>query len=91
MDHLCSCGEPLHVTVSRETLESYCQSCGAEFKGPRPDDVPAPRESSGVIPISRASILKKMNDKASSEQMAQKKPKQLRDRTNYTSQRGGRR
>lgn len=89
MAHICPCcGDELTVHVTVDELTTYCQSCGRETKGPRPKGMRLQKEQHTVVSLSRASILKKIKNKAEEEP---KKPKQLRDRTNYTAQRGGRR
>lgn len=88
MAHVCLCGDELTVHVTKDELTTYCQSCGSENKSPAPKGISSPKDSSSVISLSRASILKKINNKVTEEP---KRPKQIRDRTNYMSQRGGRR
>lgn len=83
MDHLCIfCGDELVVTVSSGKRSTYCQSCGREEESPAPVRHVAP-----IISLNRAAILKKLNEP---KQQEQKKPKQLRDRTDYTKSRRAR-
>lgn len=88
MAYVCSCGDDLIVHVTRDELTTYCQSCGAEFKGPVPKDLAPKRESSQIISLTRAALLKKINNKVEEEP---KRPRQIRDKSNYMPQRGGRR
>lgn len=83
MDH-CSCGDELVVNVSGTKQTTYCQGCGREEE----TVVPLARGSAPIISLTRAAILKKINAKPTEAQ--QKKPKVLRDRTDYTKSRRAR-
>jgi len=83
MDHICFCGDELVVSVSNGKMSTYCQSCGREEDGLIPDGITTV-SNVPVVTLNRAAILKKMNDKSQQET---KKPKQIRDRTDYTKSR----
>lgn len=77
-----SCSDELVVNVSNGKQTTYCQSCGREEEVSVAIKMVAP-----VISLNRAAILKKLNSTPSPEQ---KKPKQMRDRTDYTKARRAR-
>lgn len=81
----CDCGEELVVHVSETRRTTYCQGCGREEQ----TDVTPVRSVAPVISITRAAILKNLNNKSQQQQQA-KKPKQIRDRTDYTKARRAR-
>ncbi len=79
-----SCGdEDVVVAVSNGKETTYCQSCGFEGETTAPIKHVAP-----IIDLNRAAILKKLKSPQPPPQ--QKKPKQLRDRTDYTKARRAR-
>lgn len=87
MDHPCVvCGDEPVVSESNGKRSTYCQTCGREETIELPKK-PIAHHLAPVVSLTRAAVLKKINDKATQEQ---KKPKQLRDRTDYTKARRAR-
>jgi uncharacterized Zn finger protein len=85
MDTVCpQCGDETFVSKTVSEVTIYCSNCGYEDKRP---SLPGERPKlidTGIVSLKRASILKQINSKAKEEP---KRPKQLRDRTDYTKAR----
>ena len=76
----CICGEEFTESRTSTHLVLYCQSCGHEQQ----EALTSRKTPDNVVSINRASILKQIKNKVEEEP---KKPKQIRDRTDYNKSR----
>jgi hypothetical protein len=83
MAHVCLCGDELTIHETLDDSTRYCQSCGFEEKISKLNASLSSQDFG--INISRASVVKKVRNKIEEEP---KRPRQIRDRPNYVTQRG---